>query len=245
MPKARPDEDKIYAKPRAQVENFAFDSQVADVFDDMIRRSVPGYAMTLSLLGIIAQRYAQPQTRIYDLGCSLGAGIVAMAPAVVSNVHFVGIDNSQAMLDRCQQNVARLQPTRQAELHCQDIQETPIENASIVVLNFTLQFIPKERREALLARIRQGLTPGGILVLSEKIQFEDDRIQNNMTDLHHDFKRANGYSDLEIGQKRAALEKVLVPETLATHQTRLQRSGFSRSETWLQCFNFASLLAFK
>jgi tRNA (cmo5U34)-methyltransferase len=66
-----------------------------------------------------------------------------------------------------------------------------------------------------------------------------------MTDLHHAFKRANGYSELEVSQKRTALENVLVPETLDTHRARLREAGFGAVDAWFQCFNFASLLAFR
>ena len=246
MPDQPENADQVYADPRAQIDAFAFDAQVAAVFDDMIRRSVPGYGMTLSLLGIIARHYAQPGTRIYDLGCSLGAGMVAMGSKLDRlGMALVGIDTSAAMLERCRPNVESLQPRHSVELHCRDIEETAIENASIVVLNFTLQFIPIQQRLALLQRIHAGLAPGGILVLSEKIRFEDPRIQEDLTTLHHDFKRANGYSDLEISQKRSALENVLVPETIAAHEARLDAAGFARNEIWLQCFNFASFLAFK
>lgn len=238
--------DRVYAAERSQVEAFAFDARVAQVFDDMIRRSVPGYGMTLSLLGIIAQHYARPDTRIYDLGCSLGAGIVAMGDKLRCPIRgFVGVDNAQPMLDRCQSNIQAVAAKHAVELRCEDILDTPIEEASIVVLNFTLQFVPKPQRQPLLQKIARGLRPGGILVLSEKIQFEDPQTQSDLTDLHHDFKRANGYSDLEISQKRSAIENVLIPETLATHHARLKEAGFQRSEAWLQCFNFASLLAFR
>ena len=118
-------------------------------------------------------------------------------------------------------------------------------DASVVVFNFTLQFIPPAQRDALLARIGSAMRPGGVLVLSEKIRFEDEHLQALNTDLHHAFKRANGYSDLEISQKRSALENVLVPETIATHQQRLRNAGFTSVDVWFQCFNFASLVAIK
>lgn len=246
MPDSSPNADKVYAEPRPQVEAFAFDAQVAAVFDDMIRRSVPGYGMTLSLLSIIAHRYATSGSRIYDLGCSLGAGLLAMGSRIdLPEVELIGVDNSAAMLDRCRQNTAAVSERHPLELRCEDIQQTEIRNASIVALNFTLQFIQKDRRTDLLKRVHDGLAPNGVLVLSEKIRFEDPRIQGDLSALHHDFKRANGYSDLEISQKRSALEKVLIPESLGAHSARLKEAGFSRSEIWFQCFNFASLLAFR
>lgn len=158
----------------------------------------------------------------------------------------IAVDNSPAMIERARELLARdLAPTVAVTMICADLQEVSIENASVVVLNFTLQFIPPAGRLALIRRIHAGLRPGGILILSEKIAFGDPQRQQFHEELHHDFKRANGYSDLEISQKRSALEKVMIPETLACHYERLQAAGFSASDLWFQCFNFASLVAIK
>ena len=108
-----------------------------------------------------------------------------------------------------------------------------------------MQFIPPEERLTLITRIHEGLKPGGVLILSEKIAFDDPVMQDFHIEAHHDFKRANGYSDLEISQKRTALERVMIPETLSCHQRRLQDAGFSFSEAWFQCFNFVSMAAIK
>jgi len=237
--------DSLFASKTDSIGEFVFDESVASVFDDMIRRSVPGYAMTLSLMSLIAKRYAQPDSRIYDLGCSLGAGIVALADELSAPVSFVGVDNSAEMLERCRRNTKGIVSQNTLELRCEDVLSTPIENASIVVLNFTLQFIEKKQRPRLLRHIANGLKPGGVLLLSEKIHLKDERMQKELFELHHDFKRSQGYSDLEISQKRAALENVLIPESIETHKDRLTTAGFSCCETWLQCFNFASLLAIK
>jgi len=237
--------DRIYARPLERVGGFVFDDSVAAVFDDMIRRSVPGYAMTLSLMPLIAKRYAQEQTRIYDLGCSLGAGLVAIGNGSPESTTLIGIDNSQPMLDRCQSNLAQAIEKQAWELRCVDILDTPIENASVVLLNFTLQFIPVERRLELLKSIASGLKPGGVLLLSEKVRFADPKTQQDLFNLHHDFKRDNGYTDLEISQKRSSLDNVLMAETIETHKSRLSKAGFDHCETWLQCFNFVSMLAIK
>lgn len=239
-------QDKLYAQPLASLASFVFDESVADVFEDMIRRSVPGYAMTLSLMPLIAQRYAQAGTRCYDLGCSLGAGMIALEKGLGdTGAQLVGIDNSSPMLDRCRANLEKSAIRAPFELHCQDIQEATVENASIVVVNFTLQFIPKGQRTPLAQKIYDALKPGGILLLSEKVNFKDDRVQTTLFDLHHDFKRSQGYTDLEISQKRAAIEDVLITETIEQHTTRIAAAGFAHCETWLQCFNFVSMLAVK
>ena len=235
--------DRIYADALANVAGFRFDDAVADVFPDMIQRSVPGYSNIIAMTGLLAGRYAVDGTRCYDLGCSLGASTLAMWSQLQGRpVQFVSVDNSEAMLARCR---AALPVGAAIELQCANLQDVKIERASVVVLNFTLQFVPLEERNAVLQRIHDGLCPGGILVLSEKICFDNPVLQRLTTELHHDFKRANGYSDLEISQKRTALENVLVPETLAAHTERLQIAGFSDVGVWFQCFNFMSLVAIK
>jgi len=237
--------DQLFAKPIEQIGKFVFDNSVAQVFDDMIRRSVPGYGMTLSLMPLIAKRFGQPRTRAYDLGCSIGAGLIAIADGLPASMELFGIDNAQPMLNRCRENlrVAKLEQTW--ELICNDILETEYSNASVALLNFTLQFVPVDQRLSLFAKVVAGMNPGGVLLLSEKVQFKDHRIQDSLFELHHDFKRSNGYSHMEVSQKRASLENVLIAETIDEHKSRLREAGFSHCEVWLQCFNFVSILAIK
>lgn len=239
--------DALYAAPLQTIIDFQFDERVVAVFPDMIQRSVPGYGMIIANIGIIAARYAQPGSHCYDLGCSLGAASLAMRQRITTpDCDIIAVDNSPAMIERAQELLALDNgPSIPVTLLCSDLQEVMIENASVVVLNFTLQFIPPPQRLALLQRIYAGLNPGGILILSEKIAFSKPEQQQLHTVLHHDFKRANGYSDLEISQKRSALENVMIPEPLAVHQKRLQKAGFSCAEPWFQCFNFTSLVAIK
>lgn len=238
--------DSIYALPQGQVVDFAFNEAVADVFPDMIRRSVPGYETIIALLGVIARRYAQPHSRIYDLGCSLGASTLSMAAQVrVEDLSFVCVDNSAAMTRRCEQILQRHLPSGQFQVECADIQAVALSNASVVVLNFTLQFLKPDERLAMLRHIYEGLLPGGVLILSEKLQFADPAEQALLTAIHLEFKRANGYSELEISQKRSALDHVLIPDTFAQHVERLEAAGFTQVVNWFQGFNFASLLAVK
>tara|TARA_R110002050_G_scaffold1244_5_gene8864 strand:- start:180260 stop:180994 length:735 start_codon:yes stop_codon:yes gene_type:complete len=240
-------QDAIYASPLDEIIDFRFDERVVDVFPDMIQRSVPGYGTMISTIGVLAARYAQADSHCYDLGCSLGAVTLSMRQRIsMPNCDIIAIDNSVAMIERGQQLLASDQSsTVPVSMVCADLQNVVIENASVVVLNFTLQFIPVEERLLLIERIYQGLKPGGILILSEKIAFDEPAKQDFHIEVHHDFKRANGYSDLEISQKRSALEKVLIPETLESHQQRLTLAGFAFSELWFQCFNFISLVAIK
>lgn len=238
--------DAIYSQPLDSIADFSFDDKVVQVFPDMIQRSVPGYSTIIAMTGVLAQRYAQANSHCYDLGSSLGASTLSMRQQVEHhNCKIIAVDNSAAMQQRCKEILAQDTSTTAVELIESDIEAVVIENASVVVLNFTLQFIPQAQRQQLLCNIFNGMRDGGILILSEKICFDDPHLQALNTDLHHSFKRANGYSDMEISQKRTALEHVLLPETIAKHQQRLRDVGFSSIDVWFQCFNFASLVAIK
>jgi tRNA (cmo5U34)-methyltransferase len=235
--------DQLFSKPLSAPSAFRFDEDVVKVFPDMIERSVPGYATTLGTIRELAERCLQDGDRAYDLGSSLGAATLAMAAGAKGHdVELIGVDNSEAMLQECRHRLGDL-PASTWQLG--DIREFKLKPCAMVVLNFTLQFVDPGYRGEILRRIYTALRPGGLLVLSEKLHFADHRLNQAMIDLHHEFKRANGYSDLEIAQKRNALENVLIPDTLQQHLERLQSAGFTSAEQWYQCFNFASILAVK
>ncbi len=237
--------DTIYASQQ-QVKDFSFDETVVEVFPDMIQRSVPGYTTMVSTMGKLAGQYAQNNSNLYDLGCSLGAVTLSMRRNIEKqNCQIIAIDNSQAMIERCKLHLQGFRSDVPVDVQLADITEVNIENASVVALNFTLQFIAQPMRRALLEKIYAGLKPGGILLLSEKIKGENDTVDDVLIDLHHDFKRANGYSELEISQKRSAIENVMRPDTLSEHQQRLTDIGFTHTQVWYQCFNFCSMIAIK
>lgn len=238
--------DTLFANPLDQVDGFQFDASVVEVFPDMIKRSVPGYATIINMIGNLSEQYATSGSSCYDLGCSLGAATLAMRHRIqAADCRIVSVDNSPAMIDRCEKVIDADSCEVPVELLCSDLEDIAIENASIVVLNFTLQFIAPDKRTEILQTIYDGLNPGGILILSEKIVFGESAHDELMIELHHNFKRSNGYSELEVAQKRQAIENVLIPESLATHRQRLQDVGFKSSDVWFQCFNFASMIATK
>ena len=274
--------DTLFAQPLGAVEQFCFDQTVVDVFPDMLARSIPGYHSIISQTGLLASRFAQPDTHLFDLGCSLGATTLSMHHSLgkrigahdnLAGCTIHGVDNSIAMIEQCAKvielntgskpliefgsaephadfkcdntaNQQRKSPV-EIELHCANMQHIKIHTASVVALNFTLQFIPVEQRDQLLNNIAAGQVSGGALILSEKIAFADPVLHQLHIEMYHAFKRANGYSELEISQKRSALENVLIPDTLETHNTRLAAAGFHQCSTWFQCFNFASIIAIK
>lgn len=238
-------QDTLFEKNQ-QVVDFAFNDAVADVFPDMIRRSVPGYEAIISQLGVLAKHYAQPNTHIYDLGSSLGAATLSMYRQTSNlNIKHICVDNSAPMVKRCQSRLERHMSGAHLEVICENIEAIEINQASLVVINFTLQFLSPETRLELLKKVYQGLLPNGVLILSEKLVFDDPTENQLQINWHLTSKRANGYSEMEISQKRAALENVLIPDTFEQHQQRLQKAGFKQSYQWFQSFNFASLIAIK
>jgi len=236
--------DELYAEPMPERGLFTFNEAVASVFPDMISRSVPGYPTVIAMTGVLAARHARPNTNIYDLGCSWGASLLSVAkePAC-QNCQLIGIDNSEAMLSAARNHLAQLPEGKLITLQAGDIADLQLTNASVVIMNYTLQFVPIAQREAVLGRIRKALMPGDLMILSEKITLQDNELNRHLIELHHDFKRQQGYSDLEIAQKRDALENVLLPETREAHFDRLKRAGFSQCDVWFQCLNFASFIA--
>jgi len=255
--------DELYRTPLADISGFRFDEHVVDVFPDMLAQS-----------GLLAERFAREDTHCYDLGCSLGATLLAMRHAIGErNCQLVGVDNSAAMLARCQELISQddqqwsqrhsgghhdqeeksatssgaapAPVPAKVNLINADIAQTSLEPASMVALNFTLQFIKPEHRDDLIAKIAAATVKGGALVLSEKVAFDNPVMNELYIDRYHAFKRANGYSELEVSQKRTALEKVLIPDTIETHTHRLERAGFSHCSVWFQCFNFISMIAVK
>ena len=238
--------DTLYRTSEEQIKPFQFNQHVAEVFPDMIERSVPGYPLTISMLSVIARQYAQENSNIYDLGCSLGAASLAMQQGLKTKMcKMIGIDNSPAMIDLCNKNISQYTKDNKIHFELSDILQSTIKNASIVVMNFTLQFVPLDKRLSLINKIYEGLLPSGVLILSEKILFDDETENNTMHELHHHMKALNGYEQLEIANKRDALEKVLIPETLNDHQERIKKVGFEYSVVWLKCLNFVSLIAKK
>lgn len=248
--------DRLFMNPERQLVDFAFDAEVAAVFPDMIRRSVPGYETVIPMTGLLAARHAGGSTgspatapeasasaaprTIYDLGCSLGATTLAVLRQLGDTpARIVAVDNSAAMIDRASATIA----DPRVAFRLADVRELDFEPATVVLLNYVLQFIPPADRLALLARIRAALVPGGLLIVSGKIRFDDPEEQRFYEAAHLDFKRANGYRELEISGKRNALERVMIVDTEAQHRRYFSDAGFSTVRKWYQCLNWASFLA--
>ena len=240
--------DQIYKTAITAPEKFRFDRRVAVVFEDMISRSVPGYRQILEMLPTLVRYKQALRGNYYDLGCSLGAGMLAMAEGHNKSPRtIIGVDNSAAMLEQAESNLAAYtaKPAINFQLACEDLLTYSLQNAALTLMNFTLQFIALEQRDEILQNIFNSSVEGGMLVLSEKIKFEQPATNRALIDIHHQYKADQGYSQLEIAQKRDAIDEVLIPETLDTHLNRLRKVGYSVVTPWVQNLQFVSILAIK
>jgi tRNA (cmo5U34)-methyltransferase len=243
---ARSNKDRIYANKQDKVDKFVFDQNVAGVFQDMIERSVPGYTALNQLLPIVANQFIQENSNVYDLGCSLGEASIAIAKtALYQNIKIHAVDNSIAMIEQLENNLKALKLNIPIKLLHKDVVNTVVENSSFVVLNYTLQFIDRSKRDILIKNIQSGLVDRGALLISEKIRYEDEQEDQIMQQLHENYKRQNDYSEMEISQKREALEDVLVRDTHDQHVKRLKNAGFSKVSILTKYLNFVSYLAVK
>jgi tRNA (cmo5U34)-methyltransferase len=250
--------DNVFTTPLDKAARFSFDEQVVACFPDMIRRSVPGYGQMLAMLPIFAKRHCQAGqvnaegkrvSRVYDLGCSLGGATMALLNEKggfgKEELQIKAVDISPAMTQKAEVLLQQNYPEHDIEVITADIRGFELEPCDMVILNLTLQFLPPADRTQVLQNIYDALNDGGILVLTEKTHTGDEQDDAWLVERYYDFKRANGYSELEISGKRNALENVLITDTLDQHHQRLAEVGFNRSLTWFQFLNFASMVAFK
>lgn len=246
--------DTLFTTPLDKSARFSFDEQVVACFPDMIRRSVPGYGQMLAVLPILARRHCtfrqaednQKFSRIYDLGCSLGAVSFALADKFDPNeIEINAIDISAPMIDKAKSVLGEHYPNHRIHFILDDICEIAFKECDMIIINLTLQFLSPEKRLNLLQKCYDALSDGGILILTEKTHNDDEQNDAWLVERYYDFKRANGYSELEISGKGNALENVLITDTETFHHERLNQAGFERSLTWFKFLNFLSIVAFK
>ncbi len=230
----------------AVTEKFEFNESVARVFDDMLARSVPMYRECLETTVQWCVRFARKGSNIYDLGCSTGtflSGLASRLPAQ-ADIRLIGVDNSPPMLKKAREKLASSPlPSNLIEADLQS--DFSLSNASVVVMNYTLQFIPLERRVQVVHKILKGLNPGGLLLMIEKVTSNQPRLDEAYTDFHHQFKETQGYSKLEIARKREALENVLTPRTVGENIDLLREAGFITVEVFFKWNNFSGFVALK
>jgi len=230
----------------APADKFEFNERVAEVFDDMLDRSVPFYLQVIEMAAEILGRSLRSGDAVYDLGCSTGTTLLHLARMLESkNLKFVGVDNSKAMLDKALRKAEMFSLADKIIFSKQDITRADFPGAGGIILNYTLQFIKPPVRPGFLKNIQNGLRPGGVLILSEKIVSRDKGYNELFLHSYHKYKKRRGYSELEIANKREALEHVLIPLSIQDNMDMLLKAGFSRVETFFQWFNFVSIVACK
>ena len=239
-------QDDIFSAGNLSGLPFSFNEEVTEVFEDMIDRSVPGYKTSIRLIEYYAKMYSQDNSNFYDLGCSLGASTKALLDSIQNkNIKVISIDNSEAMIDKCKRSFISYTEDGCLDLKLEDINTSEINNASVVVINFVLQFLDVEKRDLLIENIYKGLNCGGVLIVSEKIHYESRRESESMFLLHHKFKAKNGYTKMEISAKRDSLEGILVTEPEQVHRERAKRIGFRVIDKLMSNLNFSTYLFIK
>lgn len=240
------EKDEVFREQYAKPSDFKFSSKVAGVFDDMVNRSVPYYEEMQRMVAELAADHAKENSKIFDLGCSTGTTMIHMDQTVGDKVKFIGVDDSRDMLDKCRNKLQQAEFRHDFDLVVADLnQEVKIDNASVVVLVLTLQFVRPINRERLVKQIFNGLQNDGALILIEKILAEDSRFNRDFIKYYYDMKRRHHYSELEISQKREALENVLVPYKLSENIALLRDAGFEHCEVFFKWYNFTGIVAKK
>lgn len=238
--------DQLFASPLSELVDFSFDEKTVAVFPDMINRSVPGYSLMQSLTGLVAAEVVTENSRVYDLGCSLGASSLSVINSVGHHDYELQlVDQSRAMIEQARELLSGHKPGMHINFAELDVRAVNIENASLVMLNLVLQFLPVEDRQALMSGIFAGLNEGGVLLLSEKTAAEVSHSQETVDRLYRRFKKRSGYSDLEISQKRQALENVMRIESPEMHIERLKTAGFNQIVPVFRALGFVTLMAVK
>ncbi|HYQ72819.1 MAG TPA: carboxy-S-adenosyl-L-methionine synthase CmoA [Gammaproteobacteria bacterium] len=241
--------DDIFNSTAARGSDFQFTEEVANVFDDMLARSVPFYLEQQSLIEEVARKFWIPGTAVVDLGSSTGTTLIRLADQLGPEASLIGYDNSEPMLERARGNADKAGMGDRIEFKFADLNgslgDVSIEGASVVIICWTLQFIRPLRRDILIKKIYDGLEDGGALIVTEKVLTNDSNMNRFFIEFYYDFKRRNGYSEEEIMKKREALENVLIPYRFDENFELFRSNGFQTVETFFQWYNFAGFLCVK
>ncbi len=245
MQTEKPPQDRLFAVASIE-EDFVFNKHVAEVFDDMLSRSIPCYKEVIACQARLLAAYLNKGDTVCDLGCSTGTTLLQFSRILAEKeFSYVGVDNSSAMLEKAEIKIKNYAKQDIIRFIHGDISEACTLHSNAFIVNYTLQFIRPLLREKFLQNLYTALQPGGILLLSEKTISHDRRLNREFIDIYHGFKKTHGYSELEIAKKREALENVLIPFSIAENRVLLEQVGFSPVETFFQWFNFVSFIAVK
>lgn len=232
--------DKIFSTPIKK--QFEFDESVASVFDDMLERSIPFYTEVISLICDLVSLECKKDAKIIDLGCSTANTLLHLYQKS-HEYDLIGIDNSEAMLQNASKKISAYGAN--IKLVNDDITKVSYTHVDVVIANYMLQFIRPMQRDKFIKKIYDSLEEEGIFIFSEKIIFEDKKLNKQMIDLYYNFKKKQGYSEFEIAQKREALENVLIPYTEEENRKMILNAGFTSIESLFKYGNFVTFVAKK
>ncbi len=239
-------QDQLFASTQPLVRDFTFNTQTAEVFDDMLQRSVPFCAEVQRRIAEVAADFAIDGPRLYGLGCSTGTTPLTLDPVVPAGVQFIGVDSSPGMLERAKAKLTQAGLTRVYELQCADLNNgVQIANASMVIMNPTLQFVRPLCRQKLITNIANGMRQDGCLIVIEKVLSRHSTLNRFFIKYYDAFKQRNGYSEMEISQKREAPENVLIPYRAEETMELLLDHGFSQCDFFFMRHSFCGLIALK
>ena len=71
---------------------WQFDKQVTDVFDDMLRRSIPQYNAMRMVVFELGRHFARPGTAIIDMGCSRGEALEPFVSMIGAANDYLGLE---------------------------------------------------------------------------------------------------------------------------------------------------------
>ena len=233
--------DKVFEKPIEK--KFEFDEAVASVFDDMVSRSVPFYDEVRKLVIALILKEQKEGKKVLDLGSSTAKFLLDLHSQIDVKMQLKGLDNSQAMVDRGTQKCQAF--GADIKLEMADMLSYTYTDEDIIVANYTLQFIRPMQRLELVKKLYDGLSEGGVFIFSEKVVFEDKKLDKELIDIYYAYKKEQGYSSYEIAQKREALENILIPFTIKENIQMCLDAGFKQIDTVFQWANFVTFVAKK
>ena len=245
-PHPRAAKDTLFQEERPLISDFNFGGDTAAVFDDMLDRSVPFYQEVQRMIGEMAQDFAVEGTGCFDLGCSTGNTLLRLDPLLPADMRFIGVDSSPEMLEKARTKFARVGMKRHCELVLADLNDGyPVSDASVVIMNLTLQFVRPLQRAQLMKFIADGIRPQGCLLLIEKVLSRDSTLNRLFIKRYYEYKERQGYSKMEIAQKREALENVLIPYRIEENRDLLLGAGFTFCDVFVKWYNFCGMIALK
>lgn len=228
------------------VGSWTFDAEVADVFSDMLKRSIPNYEIMRELVFDIAVRTTPADSYVVDLGCSNGESLAPLVRHLGERNRYIGVDASEPMVAAARERFREEINKNLVEIQQLDLRvDYPKVNAGVTLSILTLQFVPINYRQLLCHKIYASTLQRGVFLLVEKVIGETDHIDNLMIRWYEEKKARSGYSSLEIAEKRKSLEGVLVPLKPSWNLQLLREAGFRKIDCFWRCMNFAGWIAVK